>query len=131
MDLSTLYWILVLPSLGTALGVIATFASALLIISGGFIFIFKEDGLYSYEKTERESVVKRKSKTAFNLFKWSALPIFIGVTSNLIPSEKQMMYMIGGYAATNVENIEKLPKNVVNAANKFLESYTDAEKKEK
>jgi len=47
----------------------------------------------------------------------------------LTPSEKQMMYMIGGYAATNVENIEKLPKTVVNAANKFLEQYTDKTEK--
>ena len=59
------------------------------------------------------------------------VPFIVMSLAMFIPSEKQMMYIIGGYAATNVENIEKLPKNVVNAANKFLESYTDTEKKDK
>lgn len=38
-----------------------------------------------------------------------------------IPNERQMYVIIGGYAATNIEGINKLPANLVGAANAYLE----------
>ena len=47
---------------------------------------------------------------------------FIGV---LIPGERAMYTIVGGYIATNIEDVEKLPANTVKALNKLLEDYTE------
>ena len=39
------------------------------------------------------------------------------------PDREDMAYMVGGYFVTNVEQVEKLPDNLVNAANRYLEDY--------
>mgnify|MGYP000641447084 FL=1 len=49
--------------------------------------------------------------------------------STLVPSEKALYYMIGGYYVTNVEGIKDLPPTAVKAANQFLNDYIE-EKKE-
>lgn len=49
----------------------------------------------------------------------------------IVPSERQMWTIVGGYAVTSVEGIEDLPPNMTRAANAFLERYVrelDAEK---
>ncbi|MCK4609487.1 MAG: hypothetical protein KAT71_08390 [Gammaproteobacteria bacterium] len=46
-----------------------------------------------------------------------------------VPSTDQMKYIIGGSYVTNIENIEKLPPNVVDAANKFLEKMNEESNK--
>lgn len=56
------------------------------------------------------------------------LSITLGLISNLIPNEKQMYTLVGGYYVTNIEGIDKLPKNIVGAANKFIETYTEESK---
>ena len=47
-----------------------------------------------------------------------------------VPTKEEMTYIVGGYFVTNVEDIEKLPPNLVKSANKFLEDYTTQEPKE-
>jgi hypothetical protein len=44
----------------------------------------------------------------------------------IIPSESQLKYIIGGSYVTNIENIEKLPPNMIDAANQFLEKMNEA-----
>jgi len=114
MDLSTLYLILILPNIGKVLGVASLITITLLIV-------FMTNA--SFDEEVNESFSKIKSSIKYILL--------CGFLSVMIPSEKQMMYMIGGYAATNVDGIEKLPKNVVSAANKFLEDFTVPESKDK
>jgi hypothetical protein len=43
----------------------------------------------------------------------------------MIPSEKALYKIIGAYAVTNIEGVEKLPPNIVKAANNFLEGLID------
>jgi hypothetical protein len=47
--------------------------------------------------------------------------------SGLIPTTKEAYIIAGGYYVTNLEGVEKLPPNVVKAANKFIEQYTGVE----
>lgn len=107
MDLSTLYWILILPNIKDA------FIAASILMMLGIMVTF----IFGFLESEPSAKKWGLSKIKY------LIPMV--VIAALIPTNKQMMYMIGGYAATNVENIEKLPKNVVNAANKFLETYTE------
>lgn len=37
------------------------------------------------------------------------------------PKASQMNMIVGGYYVTNLENIDKLPPNILKAANKYLE----------
>lgn len=62
--------------------------------------------------------------------KW-VLPLLllISVLSIIIPTEKQMYTLAGGYYVANIEGIDKLPKNVVGAVNKFIETYTEDKSK--
>ncbi len=113
MDLSTLYWVLILPKFGD----LFSFFGGLIFLIMGVLYGFSLFDDYPWHKKIKKIHV--------------AVPFIVMSFAMFIPSEKQMMYIIGGYAATNVEDIEKLPKNVVDAANKFLESYTDTEKKDK
>lgn len=53
----------------------------------------------------------------------------VGAVSCFIPDERQLALIIGGHFATNIEGIDKLPVNVVKAANSFLESVQEKEKK--
>ena len=54
-----------------------------------------------------------------------ALPVFLVCTFIvvLVPDKEQIIYIAGGYLATNIEDIEKLPPNIVKSANKFLEDF--------
>jgi len=125
MELSTLYWILILPNIGvffTVIGVLIIVACLFLIISAAISI----DCTYG-----NEDKINRLRKTRDKATKFMVLPVIILFIAVFIPSGKQMMYMIGGYAATNIEDVEKLPKNVVNAANKFLESYAIDEEAKK
>ena len=111
MDLLTLYLIFILPN-----------------IQGVFIFLSIVTGVAILASFVFGAIEENERAKAWGSSMIKVIIPFV-VVASLIPSSKQMMYIIGGYAATNVENIEKLPKNVVNAANKFLESYTQEEKK--
>ena len=126
MDLSTIYWILILPSIGGAITVIGVMAG---IVYGVMGIIYFMNGDMQYGDQDKKAALFVSGRKAFKTGVIICVPAIL--FASFIPSSKQMMYIIGGYAATNVENIEKLPKNVVDAANKFLESYTDTEKKDK
>ena len=123
MDISTLYWILILPNLGNWFAIIGSLLSMAL---GGIIIAAAVSIDCTYHDDDK---ISRLRKTRDKAVKAFIIPIIFFLISSFIPSSKQMMYLIGGYAVTNVENIDKLPKNVVNAANKFLETYTFEDKK--
>ena len=108
MELSTLYWVLILPKLAQSIAVICIISITVLGV-GGMLFAV----------IEQEKIGKTVAIWTFS----TCAPLLI-ITA-FIPNEKQMMYLIGGYVATNTEGVEKLPKNVVDAANRFLEDYTE------
>ena len=123
MDLSTLYWVLILPNIGTFFTII----SCLLIIGAGTIIVSSAMELDGYNVEEERKTKLRATRNKAT--KFLVVPMALLFVSVFVPSSKQMMYLIGGYAATNVEGVEKLPKNVVNAANAFLEQYTKQDTK--
>lgn len=43
------------------------------------------------------------------------------LANSILPTEKQLYVIAGGYVATNTKDIAKLPDNVVKAANAWLE----------
>ena len=64
--------------------------------------------------------------TLFNVLKRKLVIgaiLFCFLMSILIPNEKQLAYLIGGYVATNNEQLAKLPNNILNLANKYLDKY--------
>ena len=61
-------------------------------------------------------------KLSRNLIIYSIITAFI---SSFIPSEKSVYKIIGAYAVTNIEGIEKLPPNLVKAANNFLKGLIE------
>lgn len=69
-----------------------------------------------------------EERIAPHLGKCVAAVLACGLLAGAIPNAKQMAYLTGGYIATNTENVDKLPQNLVDAANKFLESYSEKEK---
>lgn len=74
---------------------------------------------------------ERSEFTIGKIQKYSILIILItSLLIVLIPSEKSLVKMIGAYmlvnsvdSIKNIPNADKLPSNVVNALNKFLEDY--------
>ena len=42
------------------------------------------------------------------------------------PDRDEVMYLVGGYFVVNNEEVQKLPTNVLGAANAFLENYKEA-----
>ena len=120
MDLLTIYLVLILPNFGAALAVIGGAGAA---IGVGFSLSSLINGDCTYGDPEKKKAYFSTGKKTFKITGMICAPLIL--MAILIPSNKQMMYMIGGYAATNVEGVEKLPKNIADAANKFLEQYTD------
>ncbi len=59
---------------------------------------------------------------------WLIVMPLLMFLSVITPSKEEVVYIVGGYAATNIEDVEKLPANLVGAANKFLNDYTDDDK---
>lgn len=55
------------------------------------------------------------------------IPLFFiaAIGTATLPSSKQAWMIVGAYVATNIEGIDKLPKNTVKALNQFLEQYTE------
>jgi len=111
MDLSTLYLIVMLPTLGNFMAITFGFITVILI---GMYFI----GL------DKEAPWHGMIKKGYII-----LPILLWVMGIMMPNQTQMQYLIDGYAVTNIEGIEKLPKNVMGAANKFLEDFNIEDKK--
>lgn len=61
--------------------------------------------------------------------KRSLIVFFIaGTVSILAPSERDAYVIMGGYYATNNEEIKQLPENIVNASNAFLKNYVEKTK---
>ena len=115
MDLFTLWVVMTLPSVGKFIS----------LISGVlFVTCFAGGLVYHLEGSSD----KDASKAKYLLHKWCPSMVFICLISTMIPSHDQMKYIVGGYVATNIEGVEKLPKNIVEFANKFLEEQTKEDK---
>lgn len=59
--------------------------------------------------------------------RWIWAPLLTGILSAVTPTTPQLWTMVGGYTATNIEGVEKLPPNLVKAVNRFLEKLGQPE----
>ena len=65
--------------------------------------------------------VRTKSRKYFRIFV-SILTVAV-LTNIAVPSQRDAYVILGGYYATNNEEIKKLPENIVAASNAFLKEY--------
>ena len=120
MGLLTLWAVFTLPSLASVIGVIA-FLVALIC---GFAFIF----CTVTAAIDDDEDMKKFARGVRPYVKWALVALFVTL---FVPSTDQMKYIIGGYLVTNIEHIDELPPNLVKAANRFLEEYTEEAPTEK
>ena len=52
--------------------------------------------------------------------------IICAVAASILPSERQMLLIAGGYTATNNAEIKKLPTNAAKAVNAWLDAVSEA-----
>jgi len=102
------------------------------VITGSFV------GGMSYILTDSES--KREESSGRIKKIYAKIPVktllFIFAFCLMIPSKSDFKYIIGGslvingsQAVSQIEGADKLPKNLVNAMNVFLEDVADKESK--
>ncbi len=111
MSLFTLYLITMLPKIGTAFNTIGILSIIVFGVWALVVFIEK---------------IEEYKKVVIKYLKISFFVLFIGV---LIPTSDTLKYIIGGYVITNIEGIEKLPKNLIKYANTILEEEVGDVKK--
>lgn len=109
---------------------IPSFASTVSVMCGIGIFVvvavigvkaLAADVSWGQEKKEKSESLSAFIKKAIPR---GIAPMAIAIAlMSLVPSERQIYTIIGGYVATNAEGVSKLPDNLVGAANKFLEQY--------
>jgi len=111
MSLFLIYMLVIMPTIGVAIAVIGFFGA----VAGAICYALSYDkGCWWYGKR-------------YTRYMWIFGTIWI--IGLLIPTQDQMKYVVGGYVVTNVEGIQDLPKNVMGAANKFLEDFNIEDKK--
>ena len=100
MSLFSLYLLTLIPSIGKGLAIVGS--SIFAIIGAGILADIKPRPL--------------------NTKGWVVMGIICLILSLFIPKDEHMHIIIGGYITTNTEGVEKLPTNLVNALNSFLET---------
>lgn len=112
MTLTTLYLISILPNLGTFLLVLAVLSFALFLWIGAALM----------DHPKEKCLIKYTLITG-------SVSLFFFILGSLIPTTSQMYLLVGGYLTTHNEEMQKLPKNVLGAANAWLESIEKEQKK--
>jgi len=116
MELWQLYLIEVIPSVVSAAQAIIGISFALLTIMALFsVAVFES---YAPEENSLVRLLIRQKK----LIATSAIAF---VLLFAVPSHGGMYRIIGGYVATNIEGIQELPQNLINAANDWAKSVSD------
>ena len=108
----------IVPNLGVALGILLSMSIAWLCIMSFVCVISEFDG-------DCVSFLKKHIKKSIIVF--TAL-LLLNVP---MPSERQMLLVAGGYAATNNAEIKKLPTNAAKAVNAWLDAATEAAESDK
>lgn len=109
MSLFTLYLITtLLPNLHEAGSAITSICAFIIAFSGLTCFM-------AFDKEDKATGIK--------VIKYALIPFIIGGAFTILtPDSTQIYALVGGSFATNIEGVNKLPANVVKAANDFLES---------
>jgi hypothetical protein len=109
MELWQLYLLVQLPIIGGLLQVVGSVTSLLLTIVVVCLTVENEQELPIYKPATRALVIM----LTLTLVGW------------FTPTTKGMYTLVGGYVVANTQGVADLPPNMVKAANKFLEQYTE------
>lgn len=110
MSLLTLWFFFVaLPGVSTVLG-----AVAFVMVAAAVVMAIIHDDIFGNTEEDR-----RRSKAFF--IRWLLCTVIALVGANILPSSTQVATIASLYVATNAEGVEKLPDNVVQYVNKYLE----------
>lgn len=115
MSLFTLWLLTVIPALGTFFQTLAIIA----LITCGLAFLG-----WAVSLTEDPDGAFNRCTNKFKTFAM-VIAIVSGLLSALIPNERGIYLILGGYYVTNTEEIRELPENVVGAANAWLKNYKE------
>lgn len=115
MSLTTLYFLTVLPNLGEFLSGIAAIGSLVMLFAMVICGMATADGYF--ERYPLKGVIAS----------WAIL-LVLGLTSALLPTERQLYIIAGGYFATNNEAMKELPDNLLNAVNDWLKVASEKAK---
>jgi len=123
MSIFTLYLLTRLEPLNNVFITMMIFSFVLTFFTSLFFIIsWDVDGIAKEEKVQK---IVRKVLVVLGLsLSVSALG------SILTPTNKDIAVIVGGYWATNSEEVVKLPDNVVKTMNKFLKEYNEEAKPE-
>lgn len=120
MSLFTLYLITtILPNIDEMF----TIAFVVSILIAGFVAIGCALTFIADDKPQNKVCAKVLKKIMWVLIPLALINVFL-------PSSQQIYTIMGGSIVTNIEGIEKLPPNLINAANDFLESVQRKEAKQ-
>ena len=110
MSIFTLWLLFVLlPNLSVVLS-ITLFVMVVASVGAGVAALFA-----TFEKTSDAPKIRYTAKIV------GGITLAIAIIGTAIPSKQDIMIITGGYIVTNTEGVEKLPANLVSAANKYLE----------
>lgn len=108
MTLTQLYFFtVILPNIDATLGI----AFGILLLSAIVCFV-RGAALDDEEKGKNLFIYARK------ILLWAGITAAVSIP---LPGETQLYALAGGYVVTNAKDVQKLPDNVVKAANAWLE----------
>ena len=125
MELWQLYLITVMPgyfSIAAAITLVGGVGLSILWIIQNIII--RTEGVELRDNPDYGPLKRQIEKATIisKMVKWPAMILLcIGLILAAFPKASQMNMIVGGYYVTNLENINKLPPNILKAANKYLE----------
>lgn len=90
---------------------------------GGFLWII----FCIFGPLAAEDGLIKKSSVKMLIVSGVIVLSFAAILITILPSDKQMMLLAGGYAVTNDAELKLLPDNILKAANDYLGTITKEE----
>ena len=96
------------------------------ILTGLIVILISSFVLIPYYCDKSLKIPDEAAKKAGGAFKAGVAILSCGwLMAVSLPNEREIKTMVGAYVVTNIEGVNRLPANIIKAANKFLEDYTE------
>lgn len=120
MSLFQLYLITRLDNLSACFVFICCISAVMVIVSSVIALVNSDYDRYSsIDKQEQRLHLLGK-----RMAKWASVVLILSSFIEIaVPDEKDVAMIIGGYYATNNEQIKQIPDNILAATNEFLKEY--------
>ena len=113
MSTFDLYVLLMLPQIGFVLNTVSWIATAVLIISGGFLYGCGKD------YPENEEVIALGKR----FMKWSFLPMVMIFLSAFLPTEKVMYALVAWELGGGIDGMSSLPEQFVQYLSELMKEH--------